>query len=159
MKQCTKCHKHSDESNFYTGSGKTMTLCKQCMNDYAKGWQRRNKTKKAAYNARWRRVNDDKIRVMKAASNAVMNGLKVGTMIRPATCSACLAPASKIEAAHSDYSKPLHVRWLCVSCHRFWDSNEAKCKGDEIVLPPKVKRSCRRKGVPLVKAAIKRTRP
>jgi len=31
-----------------------------------------------------------------------------------------------IEAAHHDYDQPLHVRWLCRSCHVRWDKREPK---------------------------------
>lgn len=41
----------------------------------------------------------------------VQTAIRNGTLIRPNRCEIC--PEVKIEAHHSDYSKPLEVRWLC----------------------------------------------
>ena len=51
----------------------------------------------------------------------VRRAIKAGNLIRPETCSSC-GIQCKPEAAHTDYSKPLEVRWLCLSCHRRWDA-------------------------------------
>jgi hypothetical protein len=39
-----------------------------------------------------------------------------GKMVRPDQCSIC-KQNKKVEAHHSDYSKPLDVKWLCRQCH------------------------------------------
>lgn len=41
--------------------------------------------------------------------------LKAGEIIKPDSCENC--SNSKVEAHHSDYSKPLEVNWLCRQCH------------------------------------------
>ena len=50
------------------------------------------------------------------------NALKLGKIVKPATCSKC--SAARPEAHHPDYSKPLEVVWLCrihhVEAHRVW---------------------------------------
>jgi ribosomal protein S27AE len=40
-----------------------------------------------------------------------------GILIRPRHCEECAA-GGRIEAHHVDYSRPLHVRFLCVRCHK-----------------------------------------
>lgn len=59
-----------------------------------------------------------------AAHHAIANKIKYGKLIRPKECSVCgqiPAPAPSglpsIQAHHDDYSKPLEIRWLCISCH------------------------------------------
>lgn len=37
--------------------------------------------------------------------------------ITPGPCEKCGAAGVKVHAHHADYSKPLDVQWLCVSCH------------------------------------------
>lgn len=50
------------------------------------------------------------------ARNAVNNEIRMGRMVRPATCSICES-TGKIQGHHEDYSKPLEVIWACRSCH------------------------------------------
>lgn len=47
---------------------------------------------------------------------AVMIALRNGTIKKPETCQHC-NHAVRVQAHHSDYSKPLEVTWLCVACH------------------------------------------
>ena len=49
------------------------------------------------------------------ARNAVSNALRDGRLIRK-PCEVCGNP--HVQAHHSDYSKPLDVRWLCFEHHR-----------------------------------------
>jgi hypothetical protein len=48
------------------------------------------------------------------------NAIKSGVVIKPKTCQACghRKPSREIHGHHEDYSKPLHVRWICEQCHR-----------------------------------------
>lgn len=49
------------------------------------------------------------------------NALKAGRVAKPDTCEQCgRSPrkASHLHGHHDDYTKPLDVRWLCVTCHR-----------------------------------------
>jgi hypothetical protein len=68
----------------------------------------------------WRKRNPEKIK-----AHDILNGeVRAGRVIRPRFCEKCgdtPEPArdgrSSIHAHHSDYSKPLDVKWLCASCH------------------------------------------
>lgn len=42
--------------------------------------------------------------------------IKTGRMVRPTKCERCNY-VCKPHAHHDDYSKPLDVTWLCITCH------------------------------------------
>jgi hypothetical protein len=115
------------------------TWCKTCRNLY---FRRRSGLPevKARYAARQKRVRAEehnRARERKhskvyrqrypekdAAKRAVRAAIVSGRLVRPGECSACNEPDRKgvegrttIHAHHDDYSQPLAVRWLCVSCH------------------------------------------
>lgn len=54
----------------------------------------------------------------KKAANAVSNAVRDGRLTKK-PCEVC--GATKVEAHHDDYTKPLEVRWLCNSHHKAAD--------------------------------------
>jgi predicted HicB family RNase H-like nuclease len=52
-----------------------------------------------------------------ASHGAVQRALKAGVLERPEACEECGGEDRPLHAAHSDYSRPLDVRWLCPPCH------------------------------------------
>lgn len=50
------------------------------------------------------------------ARNAVSNALRDGKIKRAEACFFC-SGTSRLQAHHSDYSRPLDVHWLCSACH------------------------------------------
>ena len=53
----------------------------------------------------------------RAATYATSNAIRDGKLLRPSACESCRCNC-RPEAHHEDYSRPLHVVWLCTSCHR-----------------------------------------
>lgn len=62
----------------------------------------------------WQRKNPEK----KAAHKAVALAIKEGRLKNPGRCSECNRDTTYLDAHHDDYSRPLQIRWLCISCHR-----------------------------------------
>lgn len=79
---------------------------------YSAEYKKRNRAKITAKQRAWRRANMEKDR----AHNAVQRAVASGALVRPCECSAC-GSRTRIEAHHTDYSKPLGVVWLCRRCH------------------------------------------
>jgi len=52
-----------------------------------------------------------------AAHREVAVAVTNGKLQKPAHCDLCTLESSKLEAHHVDYGKPLHVYWLCNTCH------------------------------------------
>ena len=63
--------------------------------------------------------------VKELAYRLVRLALKRGDLVRPEVCASCKTDPGKcvdgrhkIHAHHRDYSRPLDVEWICMSCHR-----------------------------------------
>lgn len=74
-----------------------------------------------AYVADYKRRNPQRVAAQQAVRRAVRNGSLVIQL-----CADCGTCSEKRQAHHSDYSKPLEVEWLCVSCHRLRHSGGTK---------------------------------
>lgn len=63
------------------------------------------------------------------ARNAVGTALLKKQIERPLDCSRCGSHApGRIAAIHADYTKPLEVAWVCMSCVRYiWQAREDAC--------------------------------
>jgi hypothetical protein len=131
VKSCFKCHVEKPLTEFYRhaqmGDGH-LNKCKDCTKTDTKrnyrvtvperqAYERvRNQepARKAArlqYQTNRRAKHPEKHQ----AHNAVRNAIKSGLLVRR-PCEVCQSPAS--EAHHPDYSRPLHVEWLCRRHHR-----------------------------------------
>ena len=84
----------------------------------ARDWRERNPDKHRAVQKRqydsWRKRNPEKNRAHQKVADALRRGRR---MVKPDKCSLC-GKKTRLEAHHSDYSKPLDVQWLCHGCHR-----------------------------------------
>jgi len=99
------------------------------------------KQKQAEWNRAWREINgQDAVRKARkaeqmrgyrikhaerhAARLAVRRAIQSGTLVRQ-PCELC--GSSPTHGHHDDYSRPLHVRWLCPKHHR---EHHAKATGE-----------------------------
>ena len=76
---------------------------------YAKRHPEKVKEQVANAVKKWRKKNPER----NLAHRAVFIALRNGTLIR----GICFCGESKVQAHHSDYSKPLEVEWLCKIHH------------------------------------------
>jgi hypothetical protein len=87
-------------------------------------YQRRH-DQHTAWVRRWRAEHRETYRMLTRAHNAVHRALQRGTLIKASTCAFC-GGDGYLEAAHTDYTRPLDVLWVCRPCHRQWDHAEPK---------------------------------
>lgn len=141
MKTCRgSCGRTLDFSQFYSHPRMPTGLhyCKDCVkerirkhrfeNDSVRERERekyRATPAKRAAIERYKQRNPDRNRKSKWASQIVQRALKKGILVKPAACHEC-GQEGYVEGAHSDYSQPLEVRWLCRRCHRRWDTAKPK---------------------------------
>jgi hypothetical protein len=129
-KLCKQCLELKPLGDFYAqlrGANGRMGKCKEChkaavklraktnpaVQDYDR--QRAKLPHRAANNAtntkRWRQEHPGAYR----AQNAVNNAIRDGKLIKGPCC--ICSTTKNIHGHHSDYSKPLAVRWICARCH------------------------------------------
>lgn len=77
--------------------------------------QARPEVKRAAAARARRYVRDPVLRMRHEARWKTRRAIASGKLTRQ-PCEVCGEP--KTQAHHEDYTKPLEVQWLCVSCHR-----------------------------------------
>lgn len=95
-KECAKCHKTLELSNFYKTDRNNdgyYSYCKQCHNQVVGKSHGR------------------------AVRQKLQKAVRAGLITRPNACDECGKPC-KPHGHHYDYSKPLDVIWLCSEHHR-----------------------------------------
>jgi len=116
-------------SRFYRDGSRKDGLnarCKDCAQSDVNKWRAKNPETLAVVNRRWRVKNMARSNRATRAQRQVRMAITAGLLARPEACEACGSVEGRIEAAHYDYDEPLRVRWLCMKCHRRWDSREPK---------------------------------
>jgi hypothetical protein len=131
-KTCIKCNITKDLNEFYTHVGMSdghLNMCIECAKLYAKrhrpeirkelkiyekyrNKQPSRKLKQLEYSRNKRKKDIIKYR----ARTAVGNALRDKRLIKEPCC--LCGSTEKVEAHHSDYSKPLAIVWKCFKCHR-----------------------------------------
>lgn len=114
-------HKARSKENYYSNKEHILENVRKY---YRKNREKRNKQKKA-----WAEKHKDELRVYRReyyrnyyryklnAHQKVYRAVMSGQLVRPESCSSC-GRNSNLHGHHKDYKKPLHVIWLCVSCHK-----------------------------------------
>ena len=79
-----------------------------------RNWKKENKPRLAKYAETYRKTHPESElhrRINRMVQTAIAKGI-----LKPKPCEICRA--TKVIAHHDDYSKPLDVRWLCITHHR-----------------------------------------
>lgn len=87
---------------------------KEARKEYLRAYKEENREKIREAQKRYREKNRDKVNAQAKLNYYIQKG----DITRPMECSMCERASDKIEAHHSDYSKPLDVMWLCEKCHK-----------------------------------------
>ena len=128
-KICGKCKQEKPIGEFYLSKRDGhRTRCKPChredcieysKNGYHAKYNREYysrpdiKEREKAYNREYVKRPHVKLRFF--ASRYVANAIKAGKLKRE-PCAMC--GKEQVQAHHSDYSQPLMIVWLCLTCHR-----------------------------------------
>lgn len=136
-KKCSKCGRELPLTDFNKNRNSKDGLqeaCRSCFSKYNRERYAKNREKIKSDVKDYRKNNpenvfDTRMRIceknptMVNAQKAVYEAVKAGIIERPRHCSGCGCSDEehRIEAHHSDYSKPLDVIWLCTPCHRELD--------------------------------------
>lgn len=133
IKTCRTCGREKPITEYYThpqmGDGH-LNICKECVKSNVRTRREKFPEKVRTYDMGRsndpRRIDRKRSTVKRrrqevdgyqAAHSALSRAVKAGTINKPSVCCLC-GCVGRIEAHHHDYSKPLEVMWLCVSCHR-----------------------------------------
>ncbi len=112
--RCQSCHSTEDlliNSRRKTGIGWS---CRGCNSERARLYRMTPEGKKKVYAAIYRSIK--KYPDRQKARVSVMEAVKKGELIRPKRCPCC-NKKKLVQAHHTDYTKPLEVKWLCRGCH------------------------------------------
>ena len=123
---CIRCRISKTRAEFHRNRlalGGTTNICRACRPAYEAGvrerirrdpeWARRRRLSQNAGQKKWRKTA--KGRLHNAAVKMVHLALHFG-MLHRQPCEVC--GATKVQAHHTDYTKPLEVHWLCHAHHR-----------------------------------------
>jgi len=121
IKHCDMCRRTHPRATFYKNRTKRDGLastCKDCARKLLAKHQRTETYRRNVYEktVRYRLAHPDRYK----AYASVNNGKRDGKVKGSDTCEHCGA-RGRTEGAHTDYSKPLDVIWLCKTCHCAFD--------------------------------------
>lgn len=121
---CGKCKRDLPPEAFFASS---KYWCKECRSSERKKRYRKNPEKYRATQKRYGETHRDNENAKKAAwrrahplqtkaGHTLRNAVMRGKIVKPMACELCnrIAP---LHGHHQDYSRPLEVQWLCVTCH------------------------------------------
>ncbi len=89
-------------------------ICRKCNSERSKNY-RKTELGKIAYR-KIRQRQAEKFKDKYLARIKLNYEISKGNLIKPKNCSKC-GKKKKLDGHHSDYSKPLKVKWLCRQCH------------------------------------------
>ena len=146
MKKCSKCKKLKPINDFYKRGGKEKGLrshCCSCCSERRAEWRLKNSehdslthrkwrmgnlSKRAAYLRQYRLNNPEKFKDYQSPEKSKARVLARETFInKVAVCEVCGKAFAK-HRHHKDYSRPLDIIWVCVSCHQKIHSKQRKLR-------------------------------
>ncbi len=86
--------------------------CRDCNNSRQRKWYGENSEKARANIYKNNKKHTEKVAARKLLGAAT----RYKKITKPEKCSSCSRKRT-LQAHHHDYSKPLEVEWLCISCH------------------------------------------
>ena len=110
VKPCVKC---GSTERHKPRPGHKLGRCKACNEAITKAYLKANPKKRLAVNTTWRETHPEKY----AAHNAVRVAVRRGDLPKVSTLSCVDCGIQASEYHHEDYTKPLDVEALCISCH------------------------------------------
>lgn len=144
-KTCSECGRKLPLNEFNKNRNNKDGLqdrCRDCFSAYNKKRYEANREKIKTRVRKYRDENIENVFVTrmkmceknpnhKNANEAVSLALKTGKLVKPDHCMACGCKDTehRIEAHHSDYSRPLDVIWVCTPCHRHLDQRRRERDG------------------------------
>ena len=143
MKYCNQCGNDKPLSEFNKNRSRVdghADWCRACMAGWRKVWKWNNIETYRKAKKRWHRnlssatkdrhneqrrqykeANPGMAKAHRTLNQAVLSG----EIVKPKYCEWC-ARNRKLDATHSNYSKPLDVEWLCRPCHCVKDGKVSK---------------------------------
>lgn len=143
-KVCRKCGQEKSIDDFYVHkqmSDGHLNICKECtkkrieihrknniekIREYDRNrpnvcdryeknkiYRQNNTEKIKQYKRKWKTKNKEKVN----AENKLRRAIIAGKVNKPEKCEIC-GKITKLEAHHQDYSQPLKVQFLCMTCHK-----------------------------------------
>lgn len=91
--------------------------CKACKKNYCEKWNKAHQKERNEATRRSYLKHREKALVRRKVQRAIESGLIVR-----GNCENC--GDLKSQAHHDDYSQPLKIRWLCISCHATFHKRE-----------------------------------
>lgn len=108
---CVKC---GSTERYKPPPGRKIGKCKVCRRAQSREWRKNNPDKKRTVTQAYRKANPEKF----AAHKAVKRAVYCGDLPLVSTCDCRDCGIQAAEYHHEDYSKPLDVEPLCISCHK-----------------------------------------
>jgi len=155
MKSCRKCGKKKPLSKFYRHKQMLdghLNICIECVKARVNIYRKENIEQIRAYDRKrsmephrvfarksYAKTKQGKLAIKRAhenykknypikqkAHNILCNAVRDKKIIAKNSCEQC-GSTRFVQGHHDNYTKPLDVRWLCISCHRHWHKhNEPK---------------------------------
>ena len=119
MHKCAICKKSFPRNQVYARNYPPFPeyYCRGCNTKHVATYRATAKGKKAINEASKRSYIKNKEKWL--ARSKARYAVKIGKLIKPDRCEVCEKKAAghALQGHHEDYSKPLEVTWLCISCH------------------------------------------